>query len=350
MVKAGGQMPKVHLTKFVCKELVYDYLTGALDASRREKFQEFLNEDLELKKKLDRNKHALQYVGELKKIELSEAYQSYLSEAHDLGLVEAFVESPVVSHEEKAPQSNIWSDFWSERGELLKLIRRTTEALSLAIVVFLVVSNLPKELFDFESKDKPTLLLTDKNKVGSVESPATTHGIEDEDEVIADDINEEAEETAAQVASSEKKETPVEKPEKKQASDSSSKNLAANVASKNADSSSSAAVAKVEEKEPAKKNFYLYRSIIYVQDLIAVSDEFLTYLEANGAKKAGQVKMGWEKNRSRYFHFHIDESKREEMEAILSKYAPFRLNRYDHWRKTPEGKMRAIVEIRQKAN
>ena len=142
----------------------------------------------------------------------------------------------------------------------------------------------------------------------------------------------------------------IEKPEKKQASDSSSKNLAANVASKNADSSSSAAVAKAEEKEPAKKNFYLYRSIIYVQDLIAVSDEFLTYLEANGAKKAGQVKMGWEKNRSRYFHFHIDESKREEMEAILSKYAPFRLNRYDHWRKTPEGKMRAIVEIRQKAN
>lgn len=345
-------MPKIHLTKFVCRELVYDYLTGALDASRREKFQEFLNEDMELKSKLDRNKHALQYVGELKKIEISEAYQAYLSEAHTLGLVDESIETPVPVHEEKAPQSNVWTDFWSEHRELLKLMRRTGEALALAVVVFFVVSNLPKELFDFRSGDKPTLLLSDKNKTGSVETPANTAGLDQEESVISDEIIDAAEDSNKNRKSKEgvvSKTTKSKKAETTVASAKIAKTTDVKAGNK-ANKANAKSTASSEDKEPAKQNFYLYRSIIYVQDMLAVSDEFLTYLEENGAKKAGQVKLGWEKNRSRYFHFHIDETKREKMEALLSKYAPFRLNRYDHWRKTPEGKMRAIVEIRQKAN
>lgn len=343
-------MPKVHLTKFVCKELVYDYLTGSLDPSRREKFQEFLNEDLDLKKKLDRNKHALLYVGELKKIELSEAYQAYLAEAHNLGLVDQKLETPAMVHEEKAPQNNFWTDFWSERAEFLKLMRRTGEALALAAVVFLVVSNLPKELFDFKSSGKPTVLLTDKNKSSSVESPANTARVEHEEEVITDEIMDESEELVK--AKSSKEEKVAKKSVDKQAQKNSSGVLStpAKLTNSRPETAARKTVARADKDEPAKQNFYLYRSIIYVENLISVSNEFLSYLEKNGAKKAGKVKMGWEKNRSRYFHFHIDESKREEMEAVLSKYAPFRLNRYDHWRKTPDGKMRAIVEIRQKAN
>lgn len=330
------------MTKFVCRELIYDYLTGNLDTDRRLKFQEFLGEDNELKQKLDRNKHSLRYIGELKKVELSEVYQAYISETHGLGLVDkpqAAVEKPKA---EPASENNFFQDFWEQRPELAKLFRRTGEALALAAVVFLIVTYLPKEFFQYQDKsDQSTLILTDspKEQLDAEQVAKLDPALSKNDNLAQPKKDQASDDTKAEGnTKSVVVKAPVEKVEQVTKVET-TKPEPVKLETK-------PTVAK--KKEVAPVQFYLYRSVIYVEDMVAVSDEFVSYLEKAGAKKAGKVKLGWEKRKSRYFHFHIDENLQEEMLAVLKKYAPIRLNRYDHWRKTPENKIRAIIEIRQK--
>lgn len=358
-------MPKVHLTAFICRELVYDYLTGKLDGQRRQAFQDFLQEDRDLQRKLDRAKHGLRYVGELKKVELSEELLRYLSEKHnfDFALPPAAEVMPKLIAKNEAKKSRSWS--FSLPLPSYPWLRRGGEALLLASLVFVVVSYLPQGLFDLQqsSTDKAIILgdeaslrdsslalqnpnstpqnflsrpksssaseTTDENALVAILSSDSAAKLEATPETMDKALSKASAKASTQGA------VPVSKPV------------------------TTAAVAKadptgvtkteLEDEAPVTQKFYLYRSIVYVADMDGAAESLLKYLEKVGATKAGQVKLGWEKDRSRYFHFHMDEKNKEPMLEVLRNFAPsIQLGRYDHWRKTPPGQIRAIVEIRQK--
>jgi hypothetical protein len=335
-------MPKVHLSKFICGELVYDYLTGKLEPKRREVFLEYLKEDIELKKKLDKQKNALRYVGELKKVELSAEYLEHINQTHKLQLGDFTEESKVVeipseteSVEEIVKTEEPEGRFWERNRELMKVIRRSSEAFGLALVVFAIIKVLPPEYFEkgFWFSDSE-LIFQEETKLGDKTKAETDVAFETAQDEEAEEIDNQASEQVAKLESLKKAKDLVPKNSNMQTPKPEPKKLAAKEV--------------IEDKAPAKAvEYYLYRSVVYVDDMEAVSKEFLSLIEAAGAEKAGKVKLGWEKPKARYFHFHIAEKEKENIVKFFSEKAEFKLNKITHWRKTPEEKIRIIVEIRQ---
>lgn len=330
-------MPKVNLSKFICKELVYDYLTGKLEPMRREKFQEFMLADTDLKNKVEVQKHSLRYIGELKKVELSEEYLAHLSLQHgiDLGIdfdkeavEETKLESPSIIEEVLEVEEKL--SFWERYKEFSYVLRKSGEAFGLALVVFLIVKVLPNQFFqtDFWKMEQKTSVL-EETKIplsGKVETAKVDPNM-------------------PVVNKAKKESSSFQKIDEKAKLDS-TKVVKSKIVEKVVTQNESTQTSK--KSNAAATSFYLYRSIIQVSDLSGVTAEFLTYLQGVGATKAGKVKLGWEKPNATYFHFHVSEKEHDNIVAFLKSKGNFNLNKITHWRRTPKKQMRVIVEIRQK--
>lgn len=340
-------MPKVHLSKFICGELVYDYLTGKLEPNRREVFLSFLKDDVELKKKLDKQKNALRYVGELKKVELSAEYLEHLNNTHklQLGDFEDKLEVPKIEEEVESIKEVTKTEepegrFWERNRELMKVLRRSSEAFGLALVVFAIVKILPPEYFEkgFWFSESEVIFQDDSLTVGESSKAETDVAFETAQDEEAEEVDSKAAEQIAKLDNLRKAKDLVPKNSKMETPKPEPKKLAGAATAKQ----------EPEEKTPAKATeYYLYRSVVYVNDMESVSAEFLKLIEAAGAEKAGKVKLGWEKPKARYFHFHIAEKEKENIVQFFTNKAEFKLNKITHWRKTPDNKIRIIVEIRQ---
>lgn len=332
-------MPKINLSKFICKELVYDYLTGKLEPSRRERFQEFMREDIDLKQKVETHKHSFRYIGELKKVELSEEYLTYLCKQHSFAFgyeeeEKSIIEPVVPAVIEEALEEDEGPSFWERNKELLFVLRRSGEAFGLALVVFLVVKMIPDQYFqsDFWSSKQQTVLLeeSDINLTETTQKPEkpTKPALVAKEE--AKDSSTSNKNQVKPVPATIVAKVTEPKVKKRPTLNGQTANI----------------VAKTEK--PAQVQYFLYRSIIQVQDLDGVTAEFLSYLESVGAKKAGKVRLGWVKPNARYFHFHVNELEQENIVKFLKSKGNFNLNKISHWRKTPKDQIRVIVEIRQK--
>lgn len=106
---------------------------------------------------------------------------------------------------------------------------------------------------------------------------------------------------------------------------------------------------KAEEKiEPTKliKPTGVYRGTITVTDFDQVTAIIRDRIISIGGKKAGEVELGWIKNKNiSYFHFVFPAEKREELVNFIQQYGRLQYKFEPHPRVLPIGQSRFIIEV-----
>lgn len=92
----------------------------------------------------------------------------------------------------------------------------------------------------------------------------------------------------------------------------------------------------------------VYRGTITVTDFEQVSSIVREHIIAIGGKKAGEVELGWIKNKKiSYFHFLFPAEKREELVTFIQQYGSLQYKFEPHPRVLQFGQNRFIIEVRK---
>lgn len=92
---------------------------------------------------------------------------------------------------------------------------------------------------------------------------------------------------------------------------------------------------------------FLYRSEIEVSDFHNSWPAIRDKVVALGGKVAGNVELGWlRKTTESYFHFTLPESNYPELELFLGTFSPVRFSKDRHPRVMPEGQIRIILTVK----
>ena len=99
----------------------------------------------------------------------------------------------------------------------------------------------------------------------------------------------------------------------------------------------------------AKAEGGLFRGSLFVKDLNESNKQLLAKIVSLGAKKAGEVELGWLKSESMaYYHFTIPESNIDEANKYFKKLGSLDIRFEDHPRLIPAGSRRFIIEVKGK--
>lgn len=94
---------------------------------------------------------------------------------------------------------------------------------------------------------------------------------------------------------------------------------------------------------------YLYRGTISLTNIDAAESKITEKIEALGGRKAGSVNLGWKKtDNSLYYHFTIPEARYTELLTFLSTYGTPRFAKEKHSRIMPDGIIRLIFTVDEK--
>ena len=107
-----------------------------------------------------------------------------------------------------------------------------------------------------------------------------------------------------------------------------------------------AAPAKVETAK--KGNAYVYRMVMFVDNVDKITPELVKMMKTLGAEKAGEVELGWRRKGGSYFHFTIPQSNNQLLQDSLKKYSNFNLIKSSHPRVMPDGIERFILWVEEK--
>lgn len=102
-----------------------------------------------------------------------------------------------------------------------------------------------------------------------------------------------------------------------------------------------------EPKTAVKPAGGLYRASLKVKDLGLTNKKLLAKLISLGAKKAGEVELGWLKsNNTAYYHYTIPEKSIEQANGYFKEVGTLNIKFEPHPRLIPAGSKRFIVEIK----
>lgn len=91
----------------------------------------------------------------------------------------------------------------------------------------------------------------------------------------------------------------------------------------------------------------LYRAEMSVEDFNNSWPAIRDKIVALGGKAAGNVELGWlRKSTESYFHFSLPESNLNELEIFLATFSPVRFSKERHPRVMPEGQIRIIMSVK----
>lgn len=121
---------------------------------------------------------------------------------------------------------------------------------------------------------------------------------------------------------------------------------AAGVASATAVTTTSTTIPAVAAE--TKRVGYLYRGTIGITNAKAATAKLVEKLNSLGARKAGNVELGWSKGPGSYFHFTMPESGYQEMTAAFQEYGALSIAKERHERVMPEGIVRVIITVDEK--
>lgn len=326
----AGKVRKVRkLSYFLCQELMYDYITGKLDEERTQAVEDFIGEHEEAKQDLKAMVKSLEYTALLGTTKLSEPL-----------LVE------ISQHENKIDRL-LSKLSWSKWPEVTKW---GIEALGLSILVAIVAIFIPwRQLEDliFPNQRPVTLIEVHKKAktVAEVEhekqkNKKTVKITENNQTKLSLKVTKEETSTSEKEKVSLLAENKSVSPEAKQNINVSKVDLEKEKEEVNA----------AKERESTKGNLkgVLYRAYMNVDDLNQATPEMIKMIKELGGLKAGQVKLGWEKTNSRYYHFSFPEKNYNELIQKLRSFGPVRIYKYAHRRKMSEGKLRIILEVKKK--
>lgn len=321
------------LSRFLCREMLYDYVTKNLDADRKRAMEEYLKNSEEQREELEQVKYALDYCEDLAKTSLSQP------------LVEELVD-------QARPLSAVLQNLhWRQWPEA---VRWSVEGLVAAAFVSLLVAYVPWETVRswFPESPKKYVLAEKEKRSADVESevlvdemptsasPTATPSPADPDELAADNT--------ASVKPKDESSPPVLVAKKQGQTSSGPVEVRSKMMDENMDPAPAAVVTdKAGTADKALKG-YLFRAEMTGRDLDATAALMKTEIEKLGGEKAGQVDLGWKRSEdSRYFHFTLLESNYEALLRSLRHLGPVRIYKEGHWRVMPQGQIRIILTLEE---
>lgn len=363
------------LSRFHAEEMLYEYAQGVLDDKRRIALEEYLKTDEELAEELKRIRRGLKYLANLG--DLRVPADSLTKVRSSTNFADRMVEALRV-------------DDWPPG------LRLGLESVAVVSIIFVIAVAVPwNSLFQSIQDDSSGLTLAeirrdfDRGASGEGEFVAgnrslmdTVKGVVFDDEGVPDNDFQTPEKAADKLAAvpqinpqsdEAKKNFPVKDTvaavdEAKNAAtpkaEKPSAGVAQETAAKSADATTTvAATAPVavtaEQKRTAassaesKKDTvatpgFLYRGTLKTTNVEATTPKIVEFLDQAGGRKAGQVPLGWSKDKGSYFHFTIPEAKYGELEAFFREYGTLVITKERHERVMPEGIIRLIIDVDEK--
>lgn len=315
---------KRKLTRFLCQELLLDYVLGNLDKQRRQAVDEFLPTCKDTQKEFEILKRGYDYAHSL----------------HDLHIQKTLVEElfAIQSPLEHLQQKLSWQN-WPETA------RWISEALLISAVVAMfavlipwpkLAQMMPKRSQDLvlaeagrEKKEQPAppavkaapavvptpAPLPPAQTVGETPVPSPAPVKTPEPTIVAQIP------TPAPVVAPTPKATPAEI----------------------AEATSAEEGAPISAKPKGKG--VLYRAFMNIQNLEDEAPLITQEIINMGGEKAGQVELGWKKPGGHYYHFTLSEAEYENLLTSLRNFGPVRISSEPHPRVMPKGKIRIILWV-----
>ncbi|MBL7686712.1 MAG: hypothetical protein JNJ49_01670 [Bdellovibrionaceae bacterium] len=344
-----SQDPKTNkrkLTPFLAHEMLYDYVTGHLDAERRVAIEEFIKTDRESQNLIDAIKRGIAYSQSLREIQLSAAALAELEQAENL-----------VSISKRLARWSSWPDSlrWS-------IIAVAISACTAGIMVLIPWKSIP--LFSPGAlRDENTVEIAridakrgnqnDANLVGGAQADLADESEADSNATGDQSGDEEfAEESSGQV-----RVPPAGQPEPLKVSPPSTPPPIA-VAVAKPSSGTAPVIPKpvtavavptpataTQPTAAARGRGFVYRAFMTLSDLETAAPKITQQVKELGAEKAGEVELGWKRGTGRYYHFTMPEANEQKLLEALRAYGPVRISKDPHPRQMPEGEVRFILWI-----
>ncbi len=319
--------PKIrtrHLSDFMCKEMMYDFVSKKLDHSREKAVQEHMQKNQHLQKDLEKIRFALKYCEDLSQTEIAADFIEMVDEKASSQI------STLVARLK-----------WQYLPEQL---RWSIQAISLSVLAGYAIYLTPWQ--------KIKNFIPEKVEFTKVEAPRH--------EQPAPAVNVAAVPVvAAPVAPSPAAKVPVVA-EKQLEPVVEEPHVIPNIAKEESEGQVDLSLAQGEGrlKKDAKKTVVqgnqaqfkglLYRMYMSHEDVDKITSEVIDKITALGGEKAGDVKLGWRKSDGSYFHLTLDESNYDTLMSYLQTFGPVRISKDPHWRVMPAGKIRIILWIEGK--
>lgn len=306
-------MKKRSLSEFMCMEMLYDYKSDKLDALRSQAVEECLSSSPRVRDELKKLTLGMNYCDKLKEIKVS------------LPLIEAISSQP-------KPTEKLISKLGFT--QLPQPVKWGLEAVVVAVAIALFVTQVP-ELFKGQE---------DSLVVRKIE---TSNDIEVEQKEESIDVDQSH--IAQQSAETKVAVNPPEAPKVKESVLVEDKVVKPDVmAVATPGSQTSAPLPESIVVKPVKKQGYVYRLVMFVDNVDEVTPQIVQLLETNGGKKAGEVELGWRRKGGSYFHFTIPKQNYGLVTEELKKYSDFNIVKSDHPRVMPEGVERFILWVEER--
>lgn len=339
------------VTPFTGNELLFDYLSNALDEERRKAVATHLETSKEAQIDLQKIQNGLQYADRMRSISVSQALHDRLN----------------------TPSSYLSVLFRKARFDQWPVgVKWGLEALVVVFVIVTVLSVAPWEkVLKLRLASTNEVVLTELNKVnlagdldGDLPKNPDLPEFVDEDLKPKDSVaavvatttsttvaGKAPTPTPALVAKASPPPTPQPVPKATAVAvtgtipTSNASDVAANQTSTDSTEDTAATT-------PAAKpsGGFLYRGTLAVTNLEAVGPKIAEKITQIGGRKAGEVELGWMKNEgSAYFHFTVPAAKYDELKEFLSGYGKPVLNLEKHPRVMPDGIVRLIITVDEAA-
>jgi hypothetical protein len=368
-----------HLSPFMGKEFLYDYVTEKLDPERKAAMQDFIESSREAQTEIHRITEGLGYADQLADIQVSDRVfeeiktpSSYFivlmrklrfedwSPAIKMGLEVMIVTIGVVALSLVIPWHRIMDISWNGKKEvILAEVKKGDLAnpdLEAAGTPEEQTVSFPDE--GAEKAKKPTAKIEPVEKTEKLEKkvetkkpvtppkPVAKKIVAPEPEIEEIEPAPEAPPVVAPVVTEPAPPTPEVVTAPMPAAEPAPAPTAPPTEEVPAKHEVAQAVASKEEA-PATQGF-LYRGVIYVTNVSAVTPKFVEKITSLGGRKAGGVAIGWPKGSSTYFHFTIPEAKYQSLLDFAEEYGGLKLKKEKHDRVMPEGINRVIFTIEEK--
>lgn len=322
------------LSDFSADRFIYLYLTGQLEADRSKFFELKMSESEALKKQVSEFQNTLNSLSELQELNISDVGIKKISE----------------------PSTFLWMLLIKFKiHEWPRSYRMIAETLAVAIISVIIILIVPwTHVFELKNKMSSGVVqlaeitrkeYADPDAQVQPDPPVVENTTKSADIALNQPPEQESKAKSnpepAVLDTKESKLVAIDKAK-------SEKNSAIPAENNNKQAEQKGIVLSAAEKSKAKKQGYLFRGRISVENAEEVSQKLASFILTNGGGKAGEVELGWKKGRSYYFHFTLPEAEFKKVEDYFNSFGKLQISKEPHPRVMPDGISRLIILVDEK--
>ncbi len=290
------------LSRFMCQEMLYDYMTKALDSDRQKAVEQYLGYAPDLQLEYKQMQLAENYCTQLSRTRISSTHLEELKQ----------VKSLVAIVTDRFRWIN-WPD----------ALKWATQAFVISFIIAFIGMVIPWWKIDFHFPKSESRM--------AVVAPTapTAPVVADAKSAVADAKPEETGASTPAITIHAEPTKPTE-----------AVAMAAVISAQSAAS----------RPKTVQLQGLIYRLMMTIDKAKELTPEITDKIIKLGAEKAGQVDLGWRKTdpEGSYYHFKMPESSYDELVKTLGAYGPVRIYKNPHERIMPPGEIRIILFIEDK--